>query len=246
MKLLIDIGNTKTSIALAGQKKIKRRYFIHTAKKQITTKALRRLLGSHIRSIDKIVIVSVVPKFFTLIRKTLTVIMPGVPVLVVGRNIKVPIKIKYKDPKEVGQDRLVVAYAASKKYGTPVVIVDFGTAVTFDFVNKKGDYEGGLIFPGLRLGLRSLAENAALLPHIELKNVKGLIGKDTRDSMNKGLVIGYAAVCEGVIARFVKIYGRRLKVVCTGGDSNLISKYAPSLKSVNKDLIIEGLLDLSM
>ncbi|MFH1552414.1 MAG: type III pantothenate kinase [Candidatus Omnitrophota bacterium] len=241
MKLLIDIGNTNTSIAVVHGEKIQKRYFIHTSKKEVSSKTLKRLLGASLFGIDRIVIVSVVPKFSSIMKKSLKVIAPKVPILFVGKDIKVPMKIKYKNPQEVGQDRLAVSFAAARVYGRPVLVVDFGTAVTFDLVNHKGEYEGGLIFPGFRLGLESLVQNTALLPKIVVKRTKGLIGRDTRGSMNKGMLFGYAAMCDGIVQMFRKKYGKKLKIAATGGDAGLVAKYSRHINKVHPDLIFTGL-----
>jgi type III pantothenate kinase len=241
MELLIDIGNTNCSIVVADKTKIRKRYFIHTGKKEVQPSSLRRLLGAHLRHIDSIVVVSVVPKFLTIVKKNLKDVAPGIPVKVVGRDIKVPMKIKYKDPGEVGQDRLVTAYAAARIFGTPVLTIDFGTAVTMDYVSGKGDYEGGLIFPGLRLATGSLSRKAALLPKIELKPAKDLIGRDTVSSMNNGILYGYASMCDGLIERFRKRYGKEFKIVATGGDAALVSRYSRHMRKVYPDLIPMGL-----
>lgn len=245
MKLLIDIGNTNTSIALSEGGKIKKRYFIHTSKKAIETKPLKRLFGRYLRGIDKIVLVSVVPSFLAILKGSLKKVFPDVPLFIVGKDITVPIKVNYKNPGEVGQDRLVAAFSASSAYGPPILIIDFGTAVTFDFVNRRGEYEGGLIFPGLRLALSSLSKNAALLPKIELKSVKGLIGRDTKSSMNKGIIFGYAAACDGIIERFRKKYGKGFKIVATGGDAALIARYTRHIEKISSDLIFRGLISLN-
>lgn len=245
MKLLIDIGNTNTSMAIADGDKFLKRFFIHTSKKDVAAVSLKRLLSGYRKKIDTIVIVSVVPEFLSILEKSIRSVFPNTPVIVVGRDINVPIKIKYKDPSEVGQDRLVVSYAASHIYSSPVLIVDFGTAVTFDFVDKKGYYAGGLIFPGIRLGLAALSMNTALLPEIDLISTKGLIGRDTQSSMNKGIIFGYSSMCDGIIRLFREKYGRNLKIVATGGDAGLIARYSSSLKMISPDLIFTGLSLLS-
>ena len=244
MKLLIDIGNTTTSMALVKGKRIHKRFFIYTSREAVEPKSLKRLLGKTMSDVDNVVIVSVVPKFLGIVKESLKRVLPGVPILVVGRNIKVPVENKYKNPKEVGQDRLVGAFAAAKICTPPVLVIDFGTAVTFDLVGEKGDYEGGLIFPGLRLGLESLVKSAALLHRIDVKPIKGVIGRDTTGSMNKGLLLGYASMCDGIIQLFKKEYGTRLKVVTTGGDAKLVGKYSRHIKNIHPDLIFEGLSHL--
>jgi type III pantothenate kinase len=241
MKLLIDIGNTNTSLALTAGKRIVKRYFISTSKVEVAPKSLIRLFGRNVSKIDDIVIVSVVPKFLSVIKKSLKRVVPNATIRLMGKDIKVPIKIKYKDPKQVGQDRLVTALSAQEAYGKPVLIIDFGTAVTFDMVGEHGGYEGGLIFPGLRLGLEALTKHAALLPDIDLRPATGLIGRDTDGSMNKGLLYGYASMCDGMIKRFREKYGRKLKVVATGGDAELVARYSKYIRNVQPDLMTNGL-----
>jgi type III pantothenate kinase len=241
MNLLIDIGNTNTSLAIVKGKRILRRYFIRTSRKSISPRSLKRLLGKSLPEVDKVLIVSVVPGFLRLVKKSLSMIMPKARILVVGKNIKVPIKNKYRNPREVGQDRLVAAYSAKKLFGAPMVSIDFGTAVTFDCVNRKGEYEGGLIFPGLRIALASLIEEAVLLPKVDIKSVKGLVGRDTRGSINNGILFGYASMCDGLIEKLRKKYGKGLKIVATGGDAKLVSKYSRNIKKVSTDLVFTGL-----
>jgi len=245
MKLLVDIGNTNTSIAVARGDKVRKKYFIHTDKDRVKPGSLRRLLGPDLRGIDRIIMVSVVPKFCSMMKKSLRSVARGVPLLVIGEGVRVPMKVRYKKPREVGQDRLVTSFGALRTYGAPVLVVDFGTAVTFDFVNSKGEYEGGLIFPGLRLGLESLVRNTALLPKVRIKTTKGLIGRDTRGSMNKGILFGYAAMCDGLIRMFREKYGKKFKVVATGGDAGLVARYSRRIKTVHPDLVFTGLCCLS-
>ncbi len=241
MKLLIDIGNTNTSIAISDGGKVRKEFFLHTMKKEVNPRSFKRLLGTFAGRIDEAVIVSVVPAFLSVVKKSLKAVVPHIKVRTVGKDIKVPIKVKYKDPREVGQDRLVIAYAAKISFKAPILVIDFGTAVTFDLVGARGAYEGGLIFPGLRLALGSLVENAALLPKIVLKPTRGLIGRDTKSSMNKGILMGYASMCDGIIERFKDKYGKQLKVVATGGDAGLIARYSSRIEEVSPDLIFKGL-----
>jgi len=242
-RLFIDIGNTNTSMAVTKGKRIVKRYFISSAKKRIEPGSLKRLLGMKCREIETVVIVSVVPKFCVIMQKSLGKILPHAKIRIVGKQIKVPMRIRYKDPRQVGQDRLVTAFSAYKKMNSAVLVIDFGTAVTFDFVNTDGAYEGGLIFPGLRLALNALTKNAALLPKTELKYTKGLIGRDTRESINKGTLLGYASVCDGVIRKFRNKFGEDLKIAVTGGDAPLVAKNSRYIKkkNISPDLIFEGL-----
>ncbi|MFH1837741.1 MAG: type III pantothenate kinase [Candidatus Omnitrophota bacterium] len=247
MRLLIDIGNSNTSIALVQGKKIIKRYFIATSRSRLEPGTFKRLLGKDHQEISSVIIVSVVPKFFTVIRNTIKTILPGTKIRTIGKDIKVPMKIKYKKPDQVGQDRLVTAFSAYTKKKRAVLVLDFGTAVTFDLVNDKGDYEGGLIFPGIRLALKALSENAALLPRTEFTYIKGIVGKDTKESIKIGMLLGYAAMCDGIIDRFKNKYGKDLEIIATGGDANLVAKRSSRIntKNIHPDLIFEGLNQLS-
>ncbi len=245
MKLLIDIGNTNTSIAVVKGMRLKKRWFIRSSRKEVSERSFKRLVGAHLCDVARIVVVSVVPEFLAGLRKTLRRIAPDIPVLVVGKDVKVPIKNRYKKPKEVGQDRLVTSFSAVCVCGQPVLVIDFGTALTMDYVNEKGEYEGGLIFPGLRSALASLVKNTALLPKIAVRPARGFIGRDTRGSMNNGILFGYAAMCDGLIAGFRKKYGRSLKVIATGGDAGIVAGYSRHIKTVYPDLIFEGLRRIS-
>lgn len=242
MELLIDIGNTNTSVGIAAGGRVVKKYFIHTDKKTVAPASLKRLLGADLARIHRILVVSVVPKFLSVMKKGLKAVLPETPPVVIGEDIKVPIKVKYKVPGQVGQDRLVAAYAAKRLYGFPLIVVDFGTAVTFDLVGPKGEYEGGLIFPGLRLALEALVKNAALLPEIELRPATGFIGRDTENSMNKGLIFGYADMCDGIINRFREKYGRPIKAIATGGDAALIAKHSKNIEKVAPEIVFTGLL----
>jgi len=241
IKLLIDIGNTNTSLAILGRGKIQRYKFIHTAKKEVSPKALKRLLKMNLPKIDEIVIVSVVPRFLKIIKSALEKIAPGIKITVVGKDLKVPIANRYRKPAEVGQDRLVTAFSAFKKCGSPVIAIDFGTALTMDYVSNKGEYMGGLIFPGLRLALKSLVRGTALLPKVYIEPTTGFIGRDTKGSMNNGILYGYAAMCDGLIEEFRERFGKSVKVVATGGDAKLVARYSKHIKKVSPDLIFEGL-----
>ncbi|MFA6635782.1 MAG: type III pantothenate kinase [Candidatus Omnitrophota bacterium] len=240
-RILIDIGNTNTSIASARGQKITKKYFIRTAKNEVAPESLKRLLGKDLKEAFEIIIVQVVPKFLNVFTASLKEAARGVPIRVVGADIIVPIKVKYKDPKQVGQDRLVTAYGGVAAYGSPIIMIDFGTAVTFDCVGDDGAYEGGLIFPGLRLALEALSSKAALLPKIELSPARELIGTDTENSINSGVIYGFAGACDGIVRRLKKKCKNLPKVIATGGDAPLISKYTKEIDKVHNDIIFEAL-----
>ncbi|MBF0215487.1 MAG: type III pantothenate kinase [Candidatus Omnitrophica bacterium] len=244
MKLLIDIGNTNTALQLLSGDKFVKRFTIHTSRKGVCIKSLSRLLRSCLGDIDEIIIVSVVPRFLLMIAASLRKISVKWRIKVVGKDLFVPIVNKYKYPKQVGQDRLLAAFASILHFPPPAVAIDFGTAVTFDYVNSSREYEGGLIFPGMRLAESYLEEDTALLPSIRIEPAKGFIGKDTKSSMNNGLIYGYTFLCDGMVRKFREKYGSKIKVIATGGDAALIARYSREIDKVVPDLIFEGMREM--
>ena len=245
-RILIDIGNTNTSIAVAIGREIVKKYFIRSAKSEVDPVSLKRLLAKDLIAADEIVVVQVVPKFFAILSKSLAEAAPEVPVRIVGKDIKVPMEIKYKDPTQVGQDRLVTSFGGLNIYGAPLIMIDFGTAVTFDFVGDDGSYKGGLIFPGIRLALEALAAKAAFLPKIELSPAGELVGRDTESSINSGVLYGYAGACDGIVERLKNgCVGGSPQVIATGGYASLIARHTKAIDKVHDDIIFDALALLS-
>jgi len=151
------------------------------------------------------------------------------------------IKNLYRRPRQVGQDRLVNAYAGLKIYGAPLVIVDFGTAVTFDAVSKHREYLGGMILPGLKISLSTLHEKTALLPKIRLARPPEFIGRDTRRSMLSGIIFGFAGLTDKLAQELRKALGNNTKIIGTGGDINLIYRYCKSIDIIDAELTLKGL-----
>ena len=236
--LAIDIGNTNITVGLFEGKALLKRSKISTGDISIYAKKFATILR---RGVDEAVISSVAPLVLARVICELRKISPGLRIIVLGKDKIVPIINLYRRRKEVGQDRLVNAFGALKMYGAPAIIVDFGTAITFDVVSPKGCYLGGLILPGIAMGLRSLYEKTALLPKVELKRAASIIGKDTVNSMRAGILFGYGAMCDGLIAKYRKLLGGGLKVIATGGDATLIKSYSRSIDTVDQDLTIKGL-----
>jgi len=164
------------------------------------------------------------------------------PPRLVGRDVVVPIKNRYSNPRQVGQDRLVCAYAAAVLYGTPAIVIDLGTAITVDVVSVKKEYLGGAIIPGLRLSAESLFHKTALLPMVEICKPVAVIGKDTRSSILSGLFYGYGQMLQGLVSLLRAELGRKPKVVITGGYANLMKKFiAPKVDVVEPFLVFQGL-----
>lgn len=239
MLLAIDLGNTNINSALISKKgKIIRKYSTPTKKPKLKT------LVTLSSRVDKIIVVSVVPKALRKLKPYLRRTFKSIPIYTVGKDVKVPLRSEY-NKREIGQDRLITGFAARSLYGAPVLIVDFGTAVTFDLVDKKDVYKGGLILPGIKMSLESLSEGASMLPEVHLKRTSSFIGKNTKSSIRNGMIYGYSSICEGLISLFRKKIHKNLKVVATGGDATLISRYAPSIRKVDLDLSFKGLYMLS-
>jgi len=237
MLLAVDIGNTNISCGIFTGSRLVKRFSLPTKAKSNYQIKLKPYLS---RNIDEAIICSVVPdatKEIVRAIKSLT----GQNPRVLGKNIKVPIKNLYAKPRQVGQDRLVNAYAAARLYGYPAVVVDFGTAVTFDIVSHKKEYLGGLILPGLNISLDALYARTALLPHVKLARPKGLIGKDTKSSILSGMVYGFAALTDDLIGRMREKIGKNTKAIGTGGNISLIGPYCRKIQIIDQDLTLKGL-----
>jgi type III pantothenate kinase len=227
--LAIDIGNTNITVGLFGGSRLVKKYKVPTGS---------RSLG--FQRADGAVISSVVPKILPRVLATLK--RSGIrKIRVAGRHIKVPIRNMYRIRSEVGQDRLVNAFAAKTLYGAPCVIIDFGTAVTFDCVSRKGEYLGGLIMPGIEMSLQGLYDRTALLPNVRLKASSSIIGKDTASSIRGGILFGLGAAADGLVSKYRKILGAPLKVIATGGNAALVKKYTKSIQVVDDNLTLKGL-----
>jgi len=266
MLLAIDIGNTTMGFAVMQKNgRIVTTVTVDTDSKTSKIKAVvAKILKAQV--ISRAVICSVVPKASIILED---ILKRTVPVDVIGRDIVVPIKNGYKNPKQVGQDRLVGAYGAMKIYGCPLIIVDLGTAITFDVISQKGEYLGGAIVPGIRLSAESLFLKTALLPKIEIQAPKHIIGKTTQESMLSGLFYGYGSLCKGMIDLLsskvsrgpmraisraaVSLRGAHLsdeaisvKVIMTGGHTHLMKKFvSPKIRIIDEDLVYKGIYFLS-
>lgn len=256
MLLAIDIGNTTIGFAvISNSGHISSVAVVDTdAKIKKIRAVVTKILKAHV--IDKAVICSVVPKATKTLEDILSSknVIPakaGIQINVVGRDILVPIKNRYKNPKQVGQDRLVGAYGAMKIYGYPLIVVDLGTAITFDVISPKGEYLGGAIVPGIRLSAESLFLKTAMLPHIDIQAPKNIIGRTTQESILSGLFYGYGSLCKGMIDLLSSklLFPRKresMRVVMTGGHTHLMKKFvSPKIRIIDEDLVFKGIYFLS-
>jgi len=239
MLLAIDIGNTNINLGLFSGRRLLKKYAIPTRKKKYYP-CLNKLLGGRRKSIQEIVISSVVPQSTAVLTGDLKKLLGKNP-LIIGKHILPPIKNLYRRPAQVGQDRLVNAYVAATLYGVPAIVVDFGTAVTFDVISRHKEYLGGMIVPGLGISLEALSEKTALLPKIKLAQPKEFIGRDTRASMLSGIVYGFAALTDDLVIRIKKKIGQKALVIGTGGNIGLMVNYCRKIDKIDPDLTLKGL-----
>ena len=247
MLLAVDIGNTAIHIGVFEQRRLRRRVSLPTRSARLPGR-LRRSLGSlssrRLRAGGHALVCSVVPWATAAVVRALRA--AGVArVRVVGRTVRVPLKNRYRYPAQVGQDRLVGAYAAWKRFGRDCVVADFGTAITIDVVTKAGEYLGGVIAPGLEISLDALANRTALLPRVALREPPELLGRDTANSIRSGLLYGGVALCDGLITQLKRAYAPKAVVVATGGGSRLIAKHSATIDHLAPDLVLDGLQALS-
>lgn len=236
MLLAIDIGNTNISFGLFSGARIIKGFNIPTK-----GYGLARLKKNLLKAdIDDAVICSVVPWACGILEGDLGRLLGRRP-YIIGKDIKVPIRNLYRKPKQVGQDRLVNAYAGVMLYGAPLIVVDFGTAVTFDVISKNKAYLGGMILPGLQISLDALAEKTALLPKIKLSRPKEFIGRDTKNSILSGTVYGFSMLSDSLVTKIKDKIGRNSKVIGTGGNINLMAKFCHRLDKIDRELTLKGL-----
>jgi type III pantothenate kinase len=236
MLLAVDIGNTNITMGVFKGERLVRRLDIPTSATQEYAKRLKALRARY--PIDNAVVCSVVPLATSLLARAARA--QKVRIRIVNQGIKIPVKNRYRHPRQVGQDRLVNAFAGIRLYGTPLIIVDFGTAITFDVISRAGDYLGGMIVPGVQISLDALAERTALLPRVLARPAQELIGRDTRASMLAGVVRGYAALTDGLISLLRRSTGASM-TVATGGAARLIVPYCRFVKTVDPDLTLKGI-----
>ncbi|MBM3244765.1 MAG: type III pantothenate kinase [Candidatus Omnitrophica bacterium] len=237
MFLAVDIGNTNMTFGLIKDSRIIRKFDIPTAK--YTLAKLSVLLKG--KKTDSAIICSVVPDAAKSLSRGLLKLVRG-PIYITGKNIAVPVKSLYRKPSQLGLDRLVNAYAGIKLYKTPLIIIDFGTAVSFDIVDARARYLGGMILPGPGISLESLSDKTALLPKIKLKMPKEFIGRDTESCIISGIVFGFACLTDGLCRKIKNKIGNNALVIATGGCAPLIKRYCRQIDKLEPDLTLKGLM----
>ena len=234
MLLAIDLGNTSVVFGLFRGRKLVRKWRQPTNKLKIQNSKVK---------IDEAIICSVVPHLNDRLRKEIKKKLGVTPFFVTAANIP-GLKVRLKNKREVGADRVVDALAALTLYKGPLVVVDFGTATTFDAISARGEYLGGAIAPGVILARDALYEQAAKLPRIKISVPRQVIGRNTVSAMQSGLVYGYVAMVEGMVKRMkseIRNPKSEINVIATGGLSKLICKYTKVVDKIDTQLTLKGL-----
>ncbi|MEW6032455.1 MAG: type III pantothenate kinase [Bacillota bacterium] len=248
MLLVIDVGNTNivAGVYRDGSEKLAHHWRISTDPHRTDDEygllfhSVLSYHGLEFGAVTAVVISSVVPPLTPALER-MAVKYLGLHPLVVGPGVRTGMNILYEDPKEVGADRIVNAVAAYSKYGGPLIVVDFGTATTFDAIAADGAYLGGAIAPGIGISTEALFEHAAKLSRIELSRPRSVIGKTTVASMQSGIIFGFAGQVDEVVRRMRRELGGKARVVATGGFAELIARETSTIEVVDPLLTLEGL-----
>jgi len=244
--LAIDIGNTNTVVGLFKNSKLAQSWRLTTVRERtsdehgVLVKNLLELSGYDHLKMDGIAISCVVPPLLPSIRQMATTYF-GCEPFVVQPGIKTGMPILYEHPQEVGADRIVNAVAGFQKYGGPCIVIDLGTATTFDAVSGKGEYLGGIIAPGILISAEALFQRAAKLPRVEIKEPSEVIGRNTVSAIQSGIFYGYIGLIEKIVSLLKVEQGDSTITIATGGLVPLISKRTSCIQHTEPDLILQGL-----
>lgn len=246
MLLALDVGNTTVAIGVFEDKKLLKDWKIRTDPERtcdeygLILMDLLKFAGFEASSIKAVIISSVVPPL-TPIFQVLSQNIFKTKALIVGPGLRTGMPILYENPQEVGADRIVAAVAAFEKYGGACLVVDFGTATTFDAVSSKGEYLGGAIAPGIQISAEALYLRTAKLPRIEIKKPGKAIGRTTVTSMQSGLYFGYIGLVSNIIAEVKKEMNGETKVISTGGFGSQMTPEVKLIDFYEPNLVLEGL-----
>ncbi|QJC50232.1 type III pantothenate kinase [Paenibacillus albicereus] len=246
MIVVIDVGNTNIVLGLYRGSELLHHWRMSTNRSATSDEYgmmvynLFHYAGISLDEIRGVVISSVVPPLMRTLEQLSTTYLQHAP-LVIGPGIKTGLNIRYENPREVGADRIVNSVAGIEKYGTPLIVVDFGTATTFDYIDESGAYLGGAIVPGIGISTEALYQKAAKLPRIELAKPRSVIGRNPVTSMQAGIIFGYAGQVDGIVRRIRKEFHNNPRVVATGGLADLIASESETIERVDHLLTLEGL-----
>lgn len=246
MIFVLDVGNTNIVLGVYNKNELKYHWRVETNRHKtddeyaMVIKSLFEHVGIEFKDINGIIISTVVPPIMYTLERMCNKYFHVKP-LVVGPGIKTGLDIKYENPREVGADRIVNAVAGIHEYGNPLIIVDFGTATTFCYINEEGQYLGGAIAPGIGISAEALYSKAAKLPRIEIARTEDVVGKNTVAAMQAGIVYGYVGQVEGIVTRMKEKSKKDPTVIATGGHANLIASESNIIDIVDPFLTLKGL-----
>ncbi len=246
MLLAVDVGNSNVTLALFDGERLAADWRVTSHRERTADEVgleLRQLFdlrGLDTKIVTGVVISSVVPNLNSALIEASRQYLNCEPVMV-GPGTKTSVRVRAENPREVGADRIANALAAFTRYGGPVVVIDFGTAVTYDAINAEGDYLGGAIAPGVEISLDALVSHTAMLRRVEPVAPDSVIGRNTVTSIQSGLVWGFVAQVEGMVARMVKELGGSAHVVATGGQASLVAGLTHVIEKTDPLLTLEGL-----
>lgn len=246
MLLTIDIGNTNITLGLYNNEELGPRWRLSTEHERMPDEYGLQIMGllSHVgrspKDLTGVCLASVVPPLTGKIIQACRQYLDQDP-LVVDTGVKTGVRIRYEDPRAVGADRIVDAAAVQRLYGCPACVVDFGTGTTFDAISAEGDYLGGAIAPGIGIAAEALFMRAAKLPRVDIQRPPAAIGRNTVHAIQSGLLFGYVALVEGMVARFRTELGSRTKVIATGGLAEIIANETDVIQIVAPWLTLDGL-----
>ena len=251
MNIMIDVGNTNITIGITNKHNVLNSFRLTTNNVQTedelgsTIINLLTLNNIDYKQITGSVLSSVVPKLNNIIIKCLYKYFSIIPIIV-GPGIKTGIKLLFDNPREVGADRIVNVVAAQKLYNRNTLVIDFGTATTFDYISDKGEFEYTVITPGIETALKAIVSNAAKLVDVEITKPKSILTKNTISGMQAGLVYGYIGQVEYIVNKIKEEINKDIYVVCTGGlsniiydNTNVIDEYHPNLAYIGMEYIYE-------
>ncbi|AZV61847.1 type III pantothenate kinase [Peribacillus castrilensis] len=246
MIFVLDVGNTNTVLGVYDEDILKYHWRIETNRHKtedeygMIIKSLLQHESLTFDQFDGIIISSVVPPIMFALERMCKKYF-GIKPLIVGPGIKTGLNIKYENPREVGADRIVNAVAGIQEYGSPLIIVDFGTATTYCYINEDKQYMGGAIAPGINISTEALYSKAAKLPRIEISRPEGIIGKNTVSAMQAGILYGYVGQVEGIVNRIKAQSNLEPTVIATGGLATLIANESTVIDVVEPFLTLKGL-----
>jgi type III pantothenate kinase len=244
--LAVDVGNTQTVFGVYRDTELVERWRVATEAERTADELgalVDRLLELRDLDFDRIGGVCLSSTVPVLVREyeRFAARYANAPILVVGPGVRTGIPILYDNPHEVGPDRIVNAVAARERYGTPCIVVDFGTSTNFDAVSRTGEYLGGVLAPGIEISMEALFSRAARLVKVDFAEPPSVIGKTTVAGLQSGLVYGFAGQVDGIVARMRDELGDEARVIATGGLADLVAPHAASIELVDHDLTLDGL-----